>query len=104
MKKYMGLDVDYEIHGDADIPHPWLGLSVGVSSHSRDCYAEVPMDLVITALLNSEGGDLKLPTFENDMVCVDASSSVHAVRESSDCPKLIAELERIIAMLKGGAE
>ena len=97
------LEVEQDVSGTIPmaLTHPWIrGLHPYVDYNT--CQEEhVPVDVILVAMLKSEDGNLIFPTVDTGQYEVASSSYVDALVGNE---VLIAEVERLLNILKGGAE
>lgn len=94
--------VEQDVNGAIPLKHPWIrGLEPYVNYNT--CQEEhVPVDLILAAMLKCEDGStLNFPTVDTGEYEVESSSYIEELVGNE---VLIAELERLTAMLKGGAK
>jgi len=99
--KTIEMGVEQDVSGAIPLEHPWIrGLHPHVNYYT---YQEesVPVDVILAAMLKSEDGNLIFPTVDTGQYEVASSSHVDVLVGNE---VLIAEVERLLNILKGGAE
>tara|TARA_R110002051_G_scaffold301553_1_gene369463 strand:+ start:280 stop:624 length:345 start_codon:yes stop_codon:yes gene_type:complete len=98
------------VEGTVAIDHPWIGGLEPCIIYDTEQEEKVPLDVLVVAMLNSFNSEndcrIDFPSEGQDLgdTWVEIHSWAYAdkVRDSADCPALIAKLESIVAILKGG--